>query len=187
MPGVLNQAAPQRENPLLTKIAKDAEAKVPEQFKDQFLSIMVAGGKLMWSQELASERQAFDQALQQQGNVPEVVAHAVLKICSIIQNESQAKEPLDAMGLAAQVFMAHTLQYVEAKHKMPVSKEVIGETAQLVGVNLLKMFGVTDEQVKELFQKQGQAQPTGEPAPPDPAAEEEAPAVPDEPIDEEEA
>lgn len=44
MPGVLNQAAPQqRENPLLTKIAKDAEAKVPEQFKEQFLSIMVAG------------------------------------------------------------------------------------------------------------------------------------------------
>jgi hypothetical protein len=185
MPGVLNQPTAQRENPLLTKIAQDAEAKVPPKLKEQFLSIMVAGGKLMWSQELASERQAFDQALQQHGNVPEVVAHAVLKVSSIIQNESKAKEPLEAMGLAAQVFMAHTLQYVEAKHKMPVSKEVIGETAQLVGVNLLKMFGVTEQQVKDLFQKQGQVQSAGEQVAPAPEAEEESDAIPGEPTDEE--
>ena len=188
MPGVLNQPTAQRENPLLTKIAQDAEAKVPPKLKEEFLSIMVAGGKLMWSQDLASERQAFDQALQQHGNVPEVVAHAVVKIASIIQNESQAKEPLASMGLAAQIFMAHTLQYVEGKHKITVTKEVIGETAQMVGVGLLRMFGVKDEQVKELFQKQAQGQTiVGEQATPAPEAEEDDAAIPDEPTDEEEA
>jgi hypothetical protein len=120
--------------------------------------------------------------------VPEVVAHAVVKICSIIQNESKAKQPLDALGLAAIIFMAHTLQYVEGKHKMPVTKEIIDQTTQMVSVGLLRMLGVKDEHVQALFQKQAQGQPAGEATPPAPAEEEEeSDAIPGEPTDEEEA
>jgi len=164
----------------LTRIAKEAEAQVPEQLKGQFLSIMVAGGKVMWSPELAEERQAFDQALQDANDVPKVVAHAVLKTIATIQNESGSDKPLDAMGLAAPIFMAHILQYVEAKHQIPVSKEMIDETGQLVGVNLMKMYGVTDEHVKELIRQRAKGQPAEQQSA-EPAGQDEAePGEPEE-------
>lgn len=168
MDGVLHKSArPARSNPTLDKIAQEAEAQVPEQLRGEFTSIMVAGGKLMWSQEMTEERAAFDQAMKQIGDVPRVVSHAVLKIVSIIQNESKRDKPLDAIGIAAPIFMAHILQYVESRHGMAVTNEIIDETAQLMQVNLLKMYGVTEQQVQELIRSrsQGPTQEGQEPAP----------------------
>lgn len=179
MDGALQQPAPKqadsRENPLLTTIAQEAEAKVPEELKSQFLSIMVAGGKIMWSPEMTAERQMFDQSLKGLNDVPRVVAHTVLKIVSIIQNESQSKKPLAAIGLAAPIFMAHVLQYVEGKHKIQITRDVIDKTGQMVGVNLMKMYGVTEAHLQELIRQrssgqgaapqQGQPNPAGQPTP----------------------
>lgn len=161
MNGVLQQAdKKQRSNPMLDQIAEQAEQNVPEKLKREFLSIMTVGGKLMWSEEMADERAAFDQAVQQSGDIPTVVAHAVIKIISIIQNESKREQPLESVGLAAPIFMSHILQYVEAKHGMPVTKEIIDETAQLMQVNLLKLYGVTEQHVQELIRSRS-AEPQG--------------------------
>lgn len=156
MNGVLQQAAPKpKSNPMLDQIIQQAEAQVPEKLKSQFLTIMTVGGKLMWSDQMTKEREEFDKLLEQSGNdVPQIVTHAVLKTVSIIQNESKQQKPLDAVGLAAPIFMAHILQYVESKHGIPVTKEVIDQTGQMLQVNLLKMYGVTDQHIQELL-KQG--------------------------------
>lgn len=183
MPGVLQQADPKpKSNPMLEQIAQQAEAQVPKNLQEEFISIMTVGGKLMWSDEMAEERATFDQVVQQSGNIPEVVSHAVLKIISIIQNESKRDKPLDAVGLAAPIFMAHILQYVEAKHGMPVSAEIIAETGQLLQVNLLKMFGVTEQHLQELLQSKSQGAPDGQM----PAAAEAAPEETEEEPEEEE-
>lgn len=156
MNGVLQQAAPKpKSNPILDQIIQKAEAQVPEKLKNQFMTIMTVGGKLMWSEQMTKERQEFDQVLEQsRNNVPQIVTHTVLKTISIIQNESKQQKPLDAMGLAAPIFMAHILQYVEAKHGIPITKEIIDQTGQMLQVNLLKMYGVTDQHIQELL-KQG--------------------------------
>lgn len=165
MIGAIQQAQRPKDNPLLSKIVENATKDVPENLRDQFDRIMVVAGKLMWSDEASDERAAFDQQIQQAGNVPEVVAHAVLKVVSIIQNESKAKKPLDAMGLAAPIFMAYMLQYVEAKLGMPVTNAIIDETGQLVQVNLLKLYGVTDAHVQELIRMRAaeQSEPSAGP------------------------
>lgn len=193
MNGVLQKAAPKpKSNPMLDQIVEQAEAQVPEQLKDQFLTIMTVGGKLMWSDQMTKDREEFDQLMQQSGgDVPTVVSHAVLKIISIIQNESQSEKPLEAVGLAAPIFMSHILQYVESKHGVPVTKEMIDETGQMLQVNLLKMYGVKEEHIQELIKQRGQGQPEMAQSGPEGNAEEEAegtPAVtdtPDEETDEE--
>lgn len=158
MNGVLQQAAPKpKSNPMLDQIVQQAEAQVPENLKSQFLSIMTVGGKLMWSEQMTKEREEFDQIMQQSGgDVPTVVTHTVLKIISIIQNESKQEKPLDAVGLAAPIFMAHILQYVESKHGIPVTKEIIDQTGQMLQVNLLKMYGVTEQHVQALINQRAQ-------------------------------
>lgn len=159
MNGVLQQAEQKKKpNPMLEQIAAQAEENVPENLKGEFLSIMTVGGKLMWSQEMAEERASFDRVVKQSGDIPTVVSHAVLKIISIIQNESKREQPLESVGLAAPIFMSHILQYVEAKHGMPVTKEIIDETAQLMQVNLLKMYGVTEQHVQELIRSRSAEQ-----------------------------
>jgi len=163
MNGLLQKSAPKpKSNPMLDQIIQQAEAQVPENLKQQFLSIMTVGGKLMWSDEMTQERAEFDQALQQSGDVPTVVSHAVLKIISIIQNESKQEKPLDAVGIAAPIFMAHILQYVESKHGIPVTKEIIDQTGQLLQVNLLKMYGVTDAHIQELIKQRSQGGQPGQ-------------------------
>jgi predicted Zn-dependent protease with MMP-like domain len=166
MNGVLQQAAPKpKSNPMLDQIVQQAEANVPENLKDQFTRIMVVGGKMMWSEAMTKEREEFDQLMQQsQGDVPTVVSHTVLKIISIIQNESKQEKPLEAVGLAAPIFMAHILQYVESKHGIQVTNQIIDETAQLMQVNLMKLYGVTEQHLQELIKQrsQGQAPQTGQ-------------------------
>ncbi len=181
MNGMLQQAAPKpKSNPMLDQIVQQAEAQVPEKLKNQFLTIMTVGGKLMWSEQMTQEREEFDQVLEQaRNNVPQIVSHTVLKTISIIQNESQQEKPLEAVGLAAPIFMAHILQYVESKHGIPVSKEMIDETGQLLQVNLMKMYGVTEQHLQELIKQRGSsAQPEmeqtateGNTPPEEPAAE----------------
>lgn len=196
MSGVLQQAAPKpKSNPMLDQIVQQAEAQVPENLKSQFLSIMTVGGKLMWSDQMTKEREEFDQIMQQSGgDVAQVVSHTVLKIISIIQNESRSDKPLEAVGLAAPIFMAHILQYVEAKHGVPVTKEIIDETGQMLQVNLLKMYGVKEEHIQELIKQRGQGQPEMAQSGPEGNAEEGVVArppadtdSPDEEMEEEEA
>lgn len=166
MNGVLQQAAPKpKSNPMLDQIVQQAEANVPENLKDQFTRIMVVGGKMMWSEAMTKDREEFDQLMQKsQGDVPTVVSHTVLKIISIIQNESKQEKPLEAVGLAAPIFMAHILQYVESKHGIQVTNQIIDETAQLMQVNLMKLYGVTEQHLQELIKQrsQGQAPQTGQ-------------------------
>lgn len=161
MSGMLQKPAPKpKSNPMLDQIIQQAEAQVPEKLKSQFLTIMTVGGKLMWSDEMTQEREQFDQLLEQsRNNVPQIVTHTVLKTISIIQNESKQEKPLDAVGLAAPIFMAHILQYVEAKHGIPVTKEMIDETGQMLQVNLLKMYGVTEQHLQELMKQRAQGTP----------------------------
>lgn len=162
MNGVLQQAAPKpKSNPMLDQIIQQAEAQVPEKLKSQFLTIMTVGGKLMWSDQMTKEREEFDKLLEQSGNdVPQIVTHAVLKTVSIIQNESKQQKPLDAVGLAAPIFMAHILQYVESKHGIPVTKEVIDQTGQMLQVNILRVYGVKDEHIQELIKQRSQGAPS---------------------------
>ncbi len=164
MNGVLQSADAQpKSNPMLDQIIQHAEAQVPENLKSQFLSVMTVGGKLMWSDQMTQTRAQFDQLVQQyKDNIPTLVTHTVLREISVIQNESKQKDPLPAVGLAAPIFMAYILQYVESKHGIPVTKDMIDQTGQLLQVNLLKMYGVKYEHIQELIQMrsgQGGQQP----------------------------
>ena len=181
MNGVLQQpSAKPKSNPMLDQIVQQAEEQVPEKLKNQFLTIMTVGGKLMWSDQMTKDRAEFDKLLEQSRNdVPKIVAHTVLKIISIIQNESKQQKPLDAVGLAAPIFMAHILQYVESKHGIPVTKDIIDETGQLLQVNILKMYGVTDQHIQELLKQGPQGQGDQPQSGPTEEAEEGTPNVAD--------
>lgn len=180
MNGVLQQAEQtNRPNPALTQIAEQAEQQVPDKLQREFLSVMAVGGKLIWSDEMTKERRAFDQALRQVGDIPTVVAHAVIKTISIIQQQSKRKKPLESVGLAAPIFMSHILQYVEAKHGLPVTNDVIDETGKLVQVNLLRLYGVTEPHIQELLKSQSGDQARGAPEALRSETEEEAPRAED--------
>lgn len=163
MTGVLQKAAPKpKSNPMLDQIVQQAEAQVPKDLQQQFLTIMTVGGKLMWSDQMIESREEFDRLIQEQADdLPALVTHTVLRVISTIQNESKQEKPLDAVGLAAPIFMAHILQYAESKHGVPVTKEMIDQTGQLLQVNLLKMYGVTEQHVQELMKQRGPTPQTG--------------------------
>lgn len=155
---------------LLAQISANAEKSVPPKYQNGFHRIVAAGKKAMFSEQTFPEMQKYMNAIQGPEQVPQYVAHGVIKLLTLIFNQSKGAMPLEPVGLAATMFMVDALEYLEQVKKMPIDKAVIDQTTMAVKDGVLawlkKASGISEEDWQKVMAgKGGQAAPSKPPAP----------------------
>lgn len=140
MPGMINTI----DDPLLQQAKKKAEDSVLPPLQQDFKNTMAAGLSLMFSKRTFGLMEDYFKPLTTVEQVPLVVAHGVVKLMSILYNESQPRSdadglaigpntgmPIQTMGPAAIVLAMHALDYVEEELQLPITKQIIDEVTKL--------------------------------------------------------
>lgn len=157
-------------NQLLTATKKKLEASVPPKLKNVYDRIIVAGMKLMWSDQTHKEMVSYLERIKSPQDVPAVIAHGIAKVIQILIREGNIKPKLEdpfypASMLAAQVLCMDALQYVEQKKKIPIDQALLAETHKLLMAGLFKLYGITEELMRKALahaqQQQAQSNPKG--------------------------
>jgi len=168
---------------MLKQIEQTIMQKVPAQIQKPFMAIVVAGRQLMFSEQTHPQMAEYLQ-VSDPSKIPQRVAHGIVKLISIVANEVTRKGKqfnIPAAAPAAVVLMTYALKYVEQQLGIPITKEMINQTTQLVVKGLLALFKVDKSQIDQAIQaalQKGQAE-----QPEDQAAE----TVPDtEPVEDDE-
>lgn len=167
-------AKPDESSSLLNKIAADAEAKVPPKMQQDFHRIMAAGRKAMFSEQTFPEMVKYMNAITGPEMIPQYVAHGVVKLLTLLMNQSQGKMKIEPVGLCATIFMCDALEYLERVKQMPIDKAVIDQTTMAVKDGVLAWIkqasGISEEDWQKVMAGKGKPaastdQPATEPAP----------------------
>lgn len=173
MRGLLEQGL---RDPLLQSIRAQIEAKLDPAIKHAYLSIVVSGLKLMFSDETHQLMLQDIEEIKRRGYDARALADATLGLLSIIHRESAGKASWDAMFPAGIVLMCYTLEWMERTQRVRVTKELVAAATKALLVVYLKMTGLTQEQIAQAV-RQGALKP-GTAAPPTPQAGTAHPAAP---------
>lgn len=167
------------QDPMLKQLVQQTEAKITPDLKRNYDAIVVSGMKLMFSEGTHQEMVSYLENIKNPEDVPKLVAHGIVKVLSIIQNQSQQAEPFPAAGPACLTLMAQALEYVENTTPIEVSKEMIDETVTMIKEGIFSLYKITPEVLTALQNRKKDAQPGAPPTapaqPPQPAPQTEAP------------
>lgn len=136
MNGVLNKPNTLTDT-LLQRTAQKSEASVPKPYQKGFRATMAAGLQTMFSEQTFPEMQTYMKTIKGPQDVPKIVSHGIVKLMTIMMNETKGKMPLETSGVAALVLMTHALQYVETLLKINITKDILAQTTQLVSQGML--------------------------------------------------
>lgn len=141
-------------NQLLQNTKKKLEDSVPPKLKDVYDRIIVAGMKLMWSDQTHKEMVSYLERIKSPKDVPALIAHGIAKVIQIIITNAKIKPKLEdpfypASMLAAQVLCMDALQYVEQKKKIVIDQALLAETHKLLMNGLFKMYGITEDLMRK--------------------------------------
>ena len=176
MTGLINQPrpSPPAEPPddatgsLVQRTQRQVQQSVPPTLKKTFAAIVVAGKKLMFSDQTFKFTTEYLNRITTEADIPPVVAHGIVKLISIVLRESQRPADLNdsfyaASFPAALVLMGDALEYVEEQRQLPVSQPILDATTTQVTGGLFKMYGITKEVAQRAWQdaQARRAQPTG--------------------------
>jgi len=159
------------QDPLLKRTVQQLDAsKMDPAMRKSYDQIAAAGMRLMWSdgKEFQAERDSAMEQIQIEQDIPRVIAHVVIKIISIVQEQSRQKDILQGVGPAATLFMCHSLEYVEVAKKMQITPEILAETQHLVKEGLMDLYKITPEILQQLAEQNAKgakpAAPSAQPA-----------------------
>lgn len=137
-------------DPILKELRDKIEAKIPANLKDDYLRIVVAGTKIIVSEQTHQMAvKAFQEALKKIGDPVKAVANSTLTLISIIYRESRGKMSFPAATPAAVVLMCHVFELAEKMGLVQITPEIVGQGVKLVGAGVLKLFGVTTDQLTQ--------------------------------------
>lgn len=167
MPGMVSKV----QDPILQKQIKDVEAKLTDpEMRKSYDQIMVAGMRLLFDDKTHPMVDEYLEQIQRPEDVPKIMAHGIVKLLSVIQNESKQQEPLRAVGPAGTSLMAMALELMEKRNGIDVTREMLAQSVLLLKEGIFDLYKITP-QVLEQLQKRGQAgaAPQGPPqSPPTP-------------------
>lgn len=167
------------QDPLLKRTVRDLESsKMDPAMRKSYDQMAVAGMKLMWSEGdvFQRERDSAMEHIQSEQDVPGVIAHVVVNIISIIQEQSKQKDVLLAIGPASTLFMCHALELVEVAKKIQVTPEMLAETQHLVKEGLMYLYKITPALLQQLAEQNAKSGHAPQPSSLPPAT----PATPEE-------
>ena len=163
-------------NPLLQKTIDLSEQSVKGEYARPYHAILAAGLKAMFSDKTFSYMKDYLKDIKSAEQIPDLVSHGIIKLLSIIWNESKGNMKLEPIGPAAMTLMAHALDYIEHSMNIPITKDVLAQTTMLVNKGVLHFMKVTlklsDDEFDKLMRGQGKeivnSRRASEAAPPEP-------------------
>ena len=164
-------------NPLLQKTIDLADQSIKPAYQKGYQAILAAGLKAMFSDQTFKYMKDYLKDVTSPAQIPDAVSHGIIKLLSILWNESHGKMPLEPAGSAAMVLMVHALDYIESVMKIPIDKDTLAQTTMLVNKGFLHFVktasGLSDADFEKVMRGQGKdvmeaAQSSGGQPPADP-------------------
>jgi hypothetical protein len=119
--------------------------------------IVQAGMKLMWSDQTNQLMDQYLKGMQSPAEVPNHVAHLILKGIQIIIEQAKIKPDLAdpfyaASMLASKYLMCDALEYVEAQVGIPVDRPLIDQTTKALTGGMFAMYGIDKAKMQTAVQ-----------------------------------
>jgi hypothetical protein len=170
------------DNRLLTQARDKAEASVPEQYTRGYNQIVAAGLKAMFSEKTFPMMKEYLATIKGPQDIPNVIAHGIIKLLSLVFNASQGKLQIEASGPACIVLMTHALDYVEDVMKITITPDILAQSTQLVNQGLMHFLKqatkMSDEDFNQIMQGRGKELAAAKQTPTTPSSGQPAPALP---------
>lgn len=159
MAGILNAV----KDPLLKRMVVHIESRLTPELRKNYDAVVVSGMKLMFSEQTHQYMAEYLQMIKVPQDVPKMVAHGIIKLLSIIQNQSKQASPFPAAGPACMALACMALEFVEKRNKINVDNKIIDETMTLIKEGIFSLYKITPEVLEGLKKRPqgaaGAAQP----------------------------
>ena len=141
----------------LTAKAK-AQIKVPPEMKSAYERIVLAGMKVMFSQET---HKMMLQELQGEGPIEQRLAKGIAGLMAILWKQSNQTMPPQLVVPAAMELLLEAIDFINESGQEEVDEQTIGEAIRLTIGAVLQQFGVNEETVKQAAAQEGGQPPAG--------------------------
>jgi hypothetical protein len=149
-------------NPMFAKIVAEVEAKLDPSLKDGYQRIVVAGMKLLFSDET---HQLMTQKLDEgSGDVPGAIVKGTVQLIALLYQESQGKMNVGAAFPAANTLMIYIFEFAERYTNQTFDKTVIAQATHSLMQQLLALFQISQEDLAKGAEYNQQKGAGGEPA-----------------------
>lgn len=145
-------------DPLLRRLVTRMEGALKPEMRRNYDAIVVAGMKLMFSEGTHHFMDEYLENIKSPEDVPRIIAHGIVKLLSIIQNQSKKQEPFPSAGPACISLMAMALEFVEKRNKIDIDNRIIDETSMLIKEGIFALYKITPEAMQAI-QNQKAKQP----------------------------
>ena len=141
---------------LLDQLVQGIEEKLPPEIADLYHRAVVAGMKVLFSDQ--THNMLTDKLSQLRGqDVVAPVVEGTVKLVGLITKESQGKLTPPAAIPAGITLMCHILDFAEKNGNTQITKDVLASAVQMLVPKLLTLFGITKEQVQQGIEHNRQA------------------------------
>jgi len=149
--GLINAA--KLNDPMLKRIERGIDAKVSPALRKQYMSILIAGMKIIYHSAISDQiANKLKTSMDIKGDVSKGVANIIATIFNEVGKKMvpQQKSNFVAASMPAGVtLMCQLLDYSEQIAGTKVTEDLIAETSQATSVELLRKFGIDENQVKQ--------------------------------------
>lgn len=134
--------------------------QVPDQFKQAYNRVVLAGMKVMFSPET---HQLMLQQLSENASLPDRIGHGVADLLTILYKKSNATLPPQVIIPAGMNLCLQALDFVMRSGREKVDEKVVAATLETFIHVILESAGTNLDQVMQMLQ-QPQGQPQQQPA-----------------------
>jgi hypothetical protein len=138
---------------MLDQIRQQAESQVPPALADEYRAIVVAGLRTMYSAETDETMERAYEQLRANHYSPKFMAHALIKLLSVIYNESRSKMKVEAAFPALMALMAYALDYLEYTRGIQVTEGSVAQIIKAVTAGYFALFKIDPTRVKQTIQQ----------------------------------
>lgn len=135
--------------------ADEIESKVPEELRDPYDSMIVAGSKLLWGDQTHDVlvNAYIKNNIKSEKDIPAAISKGIAQLVGlVIRKSGQRPEQLaPASMIASQVLMIHVLIYLQKKKKFVITNRVLAETTHALLKAMFKLFGVSKQKFQAIL------------------------------------
>jgi hypothetical protein len=143
-------------NTLLQQTEQQTQSKVPAKFKTSFDRVVLAGQKLMYSDETHSMMRSQLDA----PNPPEInVGEGIAKLMGILWKEGKGTIQMEAFIPAALILLCEGMDFAEKAGKMQVTPDTLAAATKELMSSLMQILGITPEKIQAAKAQAKPAQP----------------------------
>lgn len=140
-------------NKQLEAIVAQVTAKIDPKFKSSFERIVLAGKKVMYSEQT---QDMVKSQLMSHKDPATVAGEGVAKLYMILMHESQNTINVKAAIPASMILLCDALDFMESVGAVKITPQVIASATKICTASVMKVLGVTPEMIAKA--KQGMQQ-----------------------------